>query len=141
MVCIGEAATSVSSPRSRPSIQRVWSQGLAAGFGDDLERMLGGGYVGPDDVPADAGLYSDQGHAVRDDVVQLPGDPQPLLDDGPSRQLPSGGRFLLRDPQPLGLLGAARADCVAECPRGEQQGTGLQEVGCAQVGDVQNARG
>ena len=141
MVWMGEPPTSASSARSRPSIQRVWVSALRLVSAMISSARSAAATSDADHVPADAGLHGDQGHAVRDDVVQLPGDPQPLLDDGPGRQLPSGGRLLLRDPQPLRLLGAARADGVAEGPRGEQEGTGLQEVGGAQVGDVQHARG
>ena len=37
-------------------------------------------------VGAHAGLYRDQRHAVRDHVVQLPGDPQAFLDHRPLRR-------------------------------------------------------
>ena len=38
---------------------------------------------------------------MRDDVVQLAGDPEPLLDHGPGGVLAGGGGLLLGDPEPL----------------------------------------
>ena len=88
-------------PEHRPGL----GQRLAAGLGDDLEGVLGRVHVGPDDVRADACLDGDQRHAVRDDVVQLAGDPQALLDDGPGSVLAGGRRLLLGHPEPLVTAG------------------------------------
>ena len=46
--------------------------------------------MGRGDVRARAGLDVDRGEAVGDDVVQVPGDAQPLLGDEPARLLLAG---------------------------------------------------
>ena len=108
MDCIGAVTVRGLLPQQaehRPGL----GERLAAGIRDDLERTLGRGDVGADDVPPHAGLHGDQRHAVRDDVVQLPGDPQPLLDDGAGRLL-AGSRSLL-------LAALRRSDCSARRDR------------------------
>ena len=49
---------------------------LASLMAAERLRLLG---LAVDEVQGDAGLHVDQRHVVRDDVVQLAGDPQPLL--------------------------------------------------------------
>ena len=104
-------------------------QRLAAGLRDDLERVLGRVDVGADDVPADARLHRDQRHAVRDDVVQLPGDPQALLDDRPVGLLAAAAASCSAARSRSRLLGTPRADRVTQGPGDQQQGEGLQQVG------------
>jgi hypothetical protein len=72
------------------------TQGLVAGLADRGQRL--GGLVGPavQQVGGDPGLDADHPDGVGDHVVQLPGDPQPLLVD------PAPGLLL---PGPLGPLG------------------------------------
>ena len=48
---------------------------------DRFERLLRLGRIGVDHVRADAGLHRDHAHRVRDDVVQLLRDAQPLVGD------------------------------------------------------------
>ncbi len=70
----------------------------AAGVAYVGERLLG--LVGTlvHDVGGDPGLHVDQGDVVGDDVVEVPGDPQPLLGD------PAAGLLLPRTFGPLGAF-------------------------------------
>ena len=63
-------------------LERVPAGGL-----DRAEGVARVGGAAVDDVLAVAGLHGDDAHAVRHDVVQFPGDPQPLLGDGAARRL------------------------------------------------------
>jgi hypothetical protein len=66
-------------------------------------------------VQADAGLDGDRRHRVRHDIVQLAGDPEPLLVDGPR------GRRCLLGLHPLGALGV---DLGVGTSRADQLGDG-----------------
>jgi hypothetical protein len=70
---------------------------------DRKQRLPGGCGVVLGEVRPDGGLDGDDSHRVRQHVVQVAGDPQPLLDERQpapvtlhSRQLPLGGSPLLR---------------------------------------------
>ncbi len=64
-----------------------------------------------EDVFAETGLHRDHGHAVRHDIVQLPGDPQPFPGHG-------GGGHLLAYPRGIGAA-LLRAD--ADHPGDDQE--------------------
>ena len=66
-------------------VERVLARGL-----DRDERGRGLVRMGRGDVRARAGLDVDRGEAVGDDVVQVPGDAQPLLGHEPARLLLAG---------------------------------------------------
>jgi hypothetical protein len=93
------------------------AQGGAGGGLDGLQGPLGGGGIPGGHHPPRAGMHRHHAHAVGHHVVQLSGDPQPFLGDGPAGQLVLGRLQLavLR----LQLLGVAPAgaDSVAEEPR------------------------
>ncbi len=80
----------------------------AAGLADVREGLLG--LVGPlvHDVRGDTGLHVHQGDVVGDDVVQIAGDPQPLLGD-PAAGLLLPGAFGALGPVPDGLDDRAAA--------------------------------
>ena len=106
MVCIG-VTTGLRVLLPQQAEHRTGlGERVAAGLGDNLQRVLGGGDIGADDVPADTRLDGDQGHAVGDHVMQLPSDAESLLDDGAGCLFSRGRRLLLRCPQPLCLLAA-----------------------------------
>ena len=97
----GGSVCRASSSRSSPSIDRVWVSALrlvspmtssACSAAATSVRMT----CAP--TPAWTAIKR---HAVRDDVVQLPGDPEPLLDHGPGGLLARGGRLLLGHPETL----------------------------------------
>jgi len=58
-----------------------------AGLLDVLQCRAGRFRPGVEKVARDPGLHADDGDMVRDDVVQLPSDPQPLLGDAAARLL------------------------------------------------------
>ena len=99
----------------------------AAGGGrDGLER--GTGLVGPvgEHVGADAGLHGDHRHRVGDDVVQLLGDPQPLLGE-------HAGRALALDVGPLLGLADPGLERLAAGPQRDPDRPGAGEE--RQVGE------
>ncbi len=87
----GRPGAVLGRPRAAcPSIDRVCSSALRLVSAMTSRLLLGGVRVGADHVRAHPGLHRDQRHAVRHDVVQLAGDPQPFLGDGGDELLAAG---------------------------------------------------
>ena len=113
-------------------------QRLAAGGLDGAERVPGVTRLGVDHVLAVARLDRDHAHAVRDHVVQFPGDAQSLLGDG------LAGRLVLQPDRVPAALAHVVADdpdddhaqrdrdqaaLVEEPPRPDHQQHGVDEQG------------
>jgi hypothetical protein len=90
------------------------TQRLAPGALDDPQRGARLLRLLVDHVPADPRLHGDHAHAVRHHVVQLAGDPQPLLGHRPP------GQLALRPHLVLGLR-AHRRDIGTLSAHGEAQ--------------------
>ena len=65
-------------------------QGLARDVEHLAELIAGAGRVGAHQPPGDLGLQRDRRQAVTEQVVQVPGEPHPLADDGQLGQLTAG---------------------------------------------------
>ena len=108
-------------------LERVPAGGL-----DRAEGVARVGGAAVDDVLPVAGLHGDDAHAVRHDVVQFPGDPQPLFGHGAARRL-----FLqhlgVQPPLPHRVAGYP-ADDQGE-RGGDQQARGAAVAGDPVVGE------
>ena len=104
-------------------------EGLAAELLDVLQRPAGLLRVAVEQVRADPGLDVDRDHRVRDDVVDVAGDPQPLLADPAQRLLLAGALGGLGPLDQRVVGGAALAD-----GRAEQQGRGDEGEVLRQLG-------
>ena len=113
------AASSSSGERSVPSVARRSASASPLTFLMSCERPAGLLGVAVEQVRADAGLHVDRDHRVRDHVVHVAGDPQPLLADPAQRLLLAGALGRLGPLDQRGVGGAALAD-----RRAEQQGRG-----------------
>jgi hypothetical protein len=134
----GQRRLGVVVPAEQSDDRPGLRQRVPAGVGDDLQGLLGGGRIAVQQVGAHAGLHGDQRHAVRDDVVQFPGDAQPLLGDRPlGRDLgPAFGRG-----EQVALVGPALADRVADRDRRHADGHARRDVDDGQVGNARALQG
>ena len=120
-------------------------QRRAARVRDGFERLLRLGRIGVDHVRADAGLHRDDAHRVRDHVVQLLGDVQPLVGDGPLRLFVAlalerrGALFELLGVEPAVANG--RAEQIGRGEEGEvQREAAVVEIGGDRAGDDERGR-
>ena len=107
------AAALVAVPQHPEHPTHLGEGGAAAGL-DRGQRSLRGIRVRPQPVQPHAGLDGDGGHRVRHDVVQLAGDPQPLLVDRPTCHR---GPLGLEPRGPLGVdlrVGPSSADQLGD---------------------------
>ena len=98
------ARSSLAAARSVPSSSRIWVTASRDDVSTDAERRSRGLGSRSSTRRAAGRLDADDRHVVGDDVVQLAGDAQPLLDDGlaaQARGLRVDGARLLGEPVAL----------------------------------------